>query len=147
MQPKGGLGAIARSGPGLPFFFELFFLGRAEPRRGTQRFAIIVERQVADVERKRARWRLLVDDNRNRAAFDALAEGDAAAAGKPCVREPLEHWRDHITSPDHRYNSDLISRSKVSFVAMPWCLRQILPSRPMRIVVGSPQIGPNASWT
>jgi len=33
----------------LVFFFELFFFGRTEARRRTQRFTVIVERQVANV--------------------------------------------------------------------------------------------------
>src|SRR5687768_7647564 len=75
----------------LALFLELLFLGGAKTRRRTQRFAVVVERQVAHVERQRARRRLRVDDHRDRTSLDALAERDAAATGQACVRESLQH--------------------------------------------------------
>ena len=75
----------------LAFFFELFFFRRAETRRWTQRFPVIEQGQIAHVQRKRAGWRFLVNDDGDGTAFDALSERDAAAAGKPGVREPLQH--------------------------------------------------------
>src|SRR2546430_8649950 len=47
-------------------FFELFFLGRSESRRCAQRFAVIVERQIAHVQRDGAGRRLLVDRSEER---------------------------------------------------------------------------------
>ena len=73
------------------FFFVLFFFGRAETGGRAECFAVVVERQVAHVERQRAGRRLLVDDHGHRAAFDAFTEGDAAAAGESRVRESLQH--------------------------------------------------------
>ena len=43
-----------RARPRLAFFFEFFLFGRAESRRRAQRFAVVVNRQVAHVERDRA---------------------------------------------------------------------------------------------
>ena len=54
----------------LAFFFELAIDHRAEPRRGTERFAIVVERQIRHVQRIDAARRVHVDD-----------DGD----GLPCV--------------------------------------------------------------
>ena len=79
------------------FFFEFFFFGKAQARRWTQRFAVVEEREVADVKSKRARRRLLVDDDGDGTALDALAETDPAATGEPCVCESLQHRTDHTT--------------------------------------------------
>src|SRR5262249_18176913 len=83
-----------RAAAGLAFFFELFLFRRHEPRRRTQRFAVVEKRQIAHVERQRAGRRLLVDDDGDRTALHALAERDAAAAGQPGVRESLQHRPD-----------------------------------------------------
>src|SRR5436190_16572217 len=77
----------------LALFLELFFFRRAEARGRTERFAVVEQRQIAHVKRQRARGGLLVDDHGDGTAFDALAEGDAASAGEPTVREPLQHFR------------------------------------------------------
>src|SRR2546430_7274701 len=50
----------------ISLFFELFFLGRSESRRCAQRFAVIVERQIAHVQRDGAGRRLLVDRSEER---------------------------------------------------------------------------------
>ena len=67
----------------LAFFFELFFFGWAEPRRRAECLAVVEQRQIAHVQRERAGRRLLIDDDRDRAAFHAVAECDAAAASQP----------------------------------------------------------------
>ena len=78
--------------------FVLFFVRRQRPRRRAQRLAVVEERQIADVERQRAPRRLLVDHDRDRAAFDAVAEADAATASQTRVREPFQHRAgDHTT--------------------------------------------------
>ena len=95
-------GSYTRSSEGagaLPFLFVFFFFGWAQTGRWTQRFAVVVERQVADVQRQHAPWRLLVDDDGDRAAFDAVAERDAASTSEPCVREPFQHQRAIIARP------------------------------------------------
>ena len=74
--------------------------------------------------------------------FDTFTEGDAAPAGETCVGEPFQH-RFRIIS--RGYNSDLISSSNFSFVPMPMCFEQILPSREMSTVTGIPQSGPYSS--
>src|SRR5450830_778488 len=56
----------------LSLFLVLFFCGRVEPGRRTQRLAVIEERQIAHVQRERAARRLLVHDHSDRTAFDAL---------------------------------------------------------------------------
>src|SRR5499427_1117339 len=81
--------------PGLAFFFEFFLFRRHEPRRRTQRFAVVEERQIPHVERQRAGRRLLVDDDGDRTAFDTLAERNPAAASQPRVRESLQHRPDY----------------------------------------------------
>jgi len=78
-------------------FFEFFFFGKAETRGGTERFAVVEKRQIADVKPKRARRRLLINVDGNGTAFDALAERDPAAAGEPRVCESLQHRSDHTT--------------------------------------------------
>src|SRR5881392_3811661 len=75
----------------LRLFFEFFFERRERTRRRTQRFTIVVQRKPGDVDAERARRRLLVDDDRDRAAFDAVAERQAAAASETRVWEPLQH--------------------------------------------------------
>src|SRR3954453_1324520 len=86
--------STARRGAGaLTLFLELFFFRRAEARGRTERFAVVEQRQIAHVKRQRARGGLLVDDDGDGTAFDAVAEGDAASAGEPTVREPLQHFR------------------------------------------------------
>src|SRR5678816_327692 len=75
----------------LALFLEFLFLGGSKPGRWPQGFAIIVERQIAHVKRQRAGRRLLVDDHRDRTAFDAVAERDPAAAGQARVCEALQH--------------------------------------------------------
>ena len=56
-----------------------------------------IANQIPDVQRQRAGRRLLVDDNRHRTAFNAVAEGDAAAAGQTRVSESLQHPAAIIT--------------------------------------------------
>jgi hypothetical protein len=76
--------------------------------------------------------RLDVDDNGNGTAFDAVTKCETATAGETRVCEPLQHSRRSY------YRSALISRSNCSFVAGPMCLRQIVPSRAMKNVIGTP---------
>ncbi len=52
--------------------------------------AVIVERKAGDVDGLGAAGGLLVDDDRDRAAFHSLAEGQTAPAGETRVREPFE---------------------------------------------------------
>ena len=56
-----------------------------------ERFAVIVQRKARDVDRLRAAGGLLIDDNRDRAAFDPFAERQTAPAGETRVYEPLQH--------------------------------------------------------
>ena len=134
----------------LSFFFELFFFARTEPGRRTQRLAVIEQRQIAHVQRQRARRRLLVDDDRHRAALDAFAERDAATAGEPRVCEILSACDlHHITRrvAGRAQSSALISRSKTSLPVRPVCVAQIFPSREITTLTGMPTIGPYASCT
>ena len=55
------------------------------------RLAMIEERQVAHVQRQRAAGAFLFDHDGDRAALDAFAEADAAAACEARVREPFQH--------------------------------------------------------
>ena len=96
--------------------------GGSEPRRGTQRFTVVEQRQVANVQRQRAGRRLLVDDDGHWTAFHALAECDAAATGKPRVRESFQH-----RPRSYHHRSALIVFSKSSFDPRPVCFMQILP--------------------
>jgi hypothetical protein len=89
----------------LTFLFVLFFFGRAQTRRRAQRLAVVEQRQIAHVERQHAPRRLLVDDDGDRAAFDAFTEGNAAAAGESRVGKAFQH-RAQIIS--RGYSSDLI---------------------------------------
>ena len=52
---------------------------------------MVVEREVAHVERQRASGALLFDDHRDGAALDAFAKTDPATTGEACVRESLQH--------------------------------------------------------
>src|SRR3954447_14925283 len=115
-----------------PFFFVLFLSRETRTRRRTKRLAIIVERKSRDVNRERTAGRLHVDDNGDRTAFDAVAKGKTATAGEARVCEPLQHVGRSY------YRSALISRSNCSFVAGPMCFRQIVPSRAMKNVIGTP---------
>ena len=92
-----------RRSPMSALFFEFFFFGRTETRRRTQRFAVIEDRQIADVKRKRARWRLLVDDDSDRTTLDAFAKRDPATTGEPSVCESLQHRPDHTTRQADEY--------------------------------------------
>ena len=159
----------------LTFLFVLFFLWRAEPRRGSKRLAVVEEREIAHVERLRAGRRLLVDNDGDRTALDAFAKGDTASTGEPRVRESFQHlpviisldifesrrrkehgfslgagscpvWAGQSRSTP-RYNNALISLSNVSFFPIPTCFEQILPSREIITVTGRPTIGPYASCT
>ena len=67
-------------------FLELFLFARAKAGRGAQRLAVVVQRQAAHVQRQRAHGRLLVHDDRDRTAFDTVAEPETAPAGKARVR-------------------------------------------------------------
>src|SRR5438067_2532948 len=71
------------------FLFELFFFGRAEPRRRTQRFAVIEQREIAHVQRQRAAGRFLVHDDGDGTPLDAFPKRDPAATGQPRVRKSL----------------------------------------------------------
>src|SRR5258708_7671451 len=73
------------------FFFELFLDRRAEASGGAERFAVVVEGKTRDVDGLRAAGGLLVDDDRDRAAFRPFAERHAAPTGEARMREPFEH--------------------------------------------------------
>src|SRR4029079_19040382 len=60
------------------FFFVLFFFGRAQASRRAERFALVEQRQITHVQQQHAARRLLVDNDSDRTAFDAFAEGNAA---------------------------------------------------------------------
>jgi hypothetical protein len=82
---------------------------------------MIEHREIAHVQRQRAAGSFLVDDHRDRTAFNALAESDSTSAGETCVRKALQHpGRSY-------YNSPLISRSSISFVTGPIFFMQIEP--------------------
>ena len=106
----------------------------AEARRRTQRLAVVVDRQIAHVQRHHAGDALLVDDDGHRAALDALTERDSATAGESGVGEAFEHVGHPAASAGSRpprhpmrlatsrrvgsyYRSALISRS---YLALPW---------------------------
>ncbi len=84
-------GQATGGGRRLPFLFVLFFFRWAKPGRRPQCLAMVVERQIAHVQRERAARRLLVDDDGDRTPFDAFAKSDAAAASEPGVGEPFQH--------------------------------------------------------
>src|SRR5438093_816856 len=129
------------AGRTLILFLELFFFGRPETRGRTQGLAIIEKREVAHVQGNAARGRLALDDDGYRTAFDAVPEGDDAAAGEPCVSEPFGHVGT-IIYQSKGVNSASISFSKFGFDEIPVCFAQILPSREMITVTGMPQNGP-----
>jgi hypothetical protein len=79
-------------------FFVIFFERRERARRFAQRFTMIVERKVPNVEGERAARRLLLDDDGNRAAFDAVAETDCASASETRVPESLQHPESDSTT-------------------------------------------------
>ena len=77
-------------------------------------------------------------------------------ARRACVN-PFNIDPDHITPGRRRqskllaggsgpYRRLLISFSNAGFDDRPTCLKQLLPSREIRTVTGTPNIGPNASW-
>ena len=140
--------------PRSALFLEFLFFGRAKTCRGPQRLAVVVQGQIADVQRHDARRRFLVEDDRDRAPADTFTEGDPAAAGEPRVGEPfhaliIARASAAVIKPRTRYSarSALIWLSNASFDASPTCLKQALPSREMMMVVGNPNIGPYASCT
>ena len=135
-------------GSRLAFFFVFLFCGRTGARRRTKRFAVIEQRKAGDVERERAAWRLLIDDDRHRTSLDAVAKCETAAAGEARVREPFQHSirlyyrkarpaRLRGAAP-HPQRSARISCSNASFDAGPICFVQIVPSRASRYDVGTP---------
>ena len=81
-------------------FFVFFFFGGAETCGRAERFAVIVERQVAGVQVQRAGGGFLIDNDGDGAAFDAHTESNAAATGESRVRESFQHPLA-IISPAH----------------------------------------------
>src|SRR5580765_1694522 len=77
--------------PNLSFFLELFFFARSEPRRRTQRLAVVEDRQIAHVQGKSTRRRFLIDDDRHGTALHAIAESNATAACKMGVCKTFQH--------------------------------------------------------
>src|SRR5213594_4168931 len=73
------------------FLLELLLLDRKETGGRPEGLAVVVHGQIAHVQREHAAGAFLVDDDRDRAALDTLAEGEPASAGQPSVREPLQH--------------------------------------------------------
>ena len=73
------------------FFFVLAFFGWSQACRGAERFTEVVQRKVANVERNTASRSFLFEHHRHRAAFDAVAEPDAATAREPRMCKALEH--------------------------------------------------------
>src|SRR5688500_2810699 len=71
-------------------FFVFFFFGGTEAGGGPQRLARVEQRQAGQVKGRRALRRLVRDNHNHKAAFDALAEGDAATTGEPGVHETFE---------------------------------------------------------
>jgi hypothetical protein len=72
-------------------FFVIFFERRERAGWLAEGFAMIEERQIPHVERHRTGRRLRFDDDRDRTAFDAVAEADRASAGETRVPESLQH--------------------------------------------------------
>src|SRR5204863_8047857 len=64
----------------LAFFFVLFFFDRQEPCRRTERFAVVVDRKLAGVDRNTAAETLRLDHHRNGPSLVAVAEPDPAPA-------------------------------------------------------------------
>ena len=85
------MASAGRTPPGGLRLFVLFFVAGNEARRGTKRFAVVEYRKIANVEREGASGALLIDNDRHRAALDAIPEADAAATSETCVRETLQH--------------------------------------------------------
>jgi hypothetical protein len=72
-------------------FFVFRFFRRQEARRRTQRFSMIEQREIANVERQGAARTLFVDDDGDGTSFHAFAKSDAAATSEARVREPFQH--------------------------------------------------------
>src|SRR5439155_5085215 len=128
----------------------LFLFAGTEPGRRTQRFAMVEQRQIAHVQRQRARRRFLVDHDRDRAALDAFAESDATTAREMGVSKSFQHATCIISrdpSAARYQRSALISRSNTSFPVKPVCVAQIFPCREITTLTGMPTMGPKASCT
>ena len=124
----------------LALFFELFLFGRAEACRRPKRLAMIVERQIAHVKRQRARWRLLVHDDGDGTAPDAVRNVmRQPQASRACVKPFI----DRIISLGA---PGFLARTRL-FAVSPVCVAQILPSREITTVTGMPNSGPYASCT
>jgi hypothetical protein len=78
----------ATAGQGL---FEILFDRRQQPRRGTQRLAMIEQRQIAHVNRQWAAGTFLIHHHRDGAALDTFPEANPAATGEARVRKPFQH--------------------------------------------------------
>src|SRR5262245_24977945 len=100
---------------------------------------MVVNRKVADVTGDAARLRLAADDDRHRAAFDAVPERQFAAACEPGLELRRLHGRSD------RATSALICASNHSFVAGPGCLARIVPSRRMNQLTGMANVASYAS--
>ena len=101
------------------FVFGLFGRGAGASRDE----ALRGDRTAADRERA-ARGQpgpFLIDDDRDRAAFDAFAEADAAAASEPRVRETLQHPEAIILQERLDLPLELPPSDAARHVARRWC--------------------------
>ncbi len=71
--------------------FVILFDRREQARWGPKRLTVIEQREIADVKRRQAAWRLGFDDHGDGAAFHTFAKADATSAGKARVSETFQH--------------------------------------------------------
>ena len=121
---------------------------RKEARRRAQRLAIVVHRQMLDVQRDHAARSLLVDDDGHRAPLDAVAKRDTAAAGEAGVREAFHMYGSYYSQSRATPVKQCLDLALDLLLRRdPECFFAMLPSRPMITDTGMPNSGPNASCT
>ena len=128
-------------------FFEFLFAGGTDTGGRPERFAVVEDRKVADVQ--------------------VIWQPGAFSSTTTVTGLPSTPWRNPTRHPQARracvrpfmtrgcstsrsyysravYSRAVISRSNCSFFESPMCFLQILPSRVITNVMGKPHIGPNA---
>jgi hypothetical protein len=71
--------------------FVFGFFRREQARGGTERLAMIEQREIAHVQSQRTAGTFFVDHHRDGTAFDAFAKANTATTSEARVREPFQH--------------------------------------------------------